>query len=196
VPLEVEVNASRSALMQTDVLNGGNAVEQRQVVYDTRGYISELLTKSINKHTLDDDLSKQDAPLLLDFLRCFGDLNSNYLGTTRAGFTTSRGAALAQSVLPISVLNQRKKLLHGDQEGVHGYAYDRAVQDCLGVAPFLGERNNIYGGISFLDDTADLVWYSTDKMFSATGVLIAGFNIEHEDITDKIHAVRRVVDPG
>jgi monoamine oxidase len=54
VPLEVEVNASRSALMQAEVLNGGKAVEQRQVVYDTRGYIAELLTKSLNKHTLDD----------------------------------------------------------------------------------------------------------------------------------------------
>src|SRR5882762_7099292 len=35
VPLEVEVNASRSALMQADVLNGGKAVQERQVVYDT-----------------------------------------------------------------------------------------------------------------------------------------------------------------
>ena len=37
VPLEVEVNTSRSALMQAEVLNGGRAVEQRQVVHDTRG---------------------------------------------------------------------------------------------------------------------------------------------------------------
>src|ERR1700760_1402474 len=60
VALEVEVNTSRSALMQADVLNGGKAVEQRQVVHDTRGYLAELLTKAIDKHTLDDDLSKED----------------------------------------------------------------------------------------------------------------------------------------
>ena len=56
VPLEVEVNTSRSALMQADVLNGGKAVEQRQVIHDTRGYLAELLAKAINKHTLDDEL--------------------------------------------------------------------------------------------------------------------------------------------
>ena len=39
VPLEVEVNASRSALMQADVLNGGKAVQERQVVYDTRACV-------------------------------------------------------------------------------------------------------------------------------------------------------------
>ena len=101
VPLEVEVNASRSALMQADILNGGKAVQQRQVVYDTRGYIAELLSKSLNKHTLDDELSKEDTTRLLEFLRGFGDLNSNgkYIGTTRAGFTTSRGAGLVQSML-------------------------------------------------------------------------------------------------
>ncbi len=58
VPLEVEVNTSRSALMQADVLNGGKAVEQRQVVHDTRGYLAELLAKAINKRTLDEELSK------------------------------------------------------------------------------------------------------------------------------------------
>ena len=51
---------------------------------------------------------------------------------------------------------------------------------------FWEKENNIYGGISFLDDTVDLVWYPTDKMFSPTGVVIAGFNLEREDLTDKL----------
>src|ERR1700753_4361897 len=38
VALEVEVNVSRSALMQAQQLNAGKPVEQRQVVHDTRGY--------------------------------------------------------------------------------------------------------------------------------------------------------------
>src|SRR5580765_7589246 len=45
VPLEVEVNTSRSALMQSPAVDGGKPVQQRQVVHDTRGYLSELLTK-------------------------------------------------------------------------------------------------------------------------------------------------------
>jgi monoamine oxidase len=67
VPLEVEVNTSRSALMQADVLNGGKAVEQRQVIHDTRGYLAELLAKSIDKHTLDDELSTKTPPVFSIF---------------------------------------------------------------------------------------------------------------------------------
>jgi monoamine oxidase len=279
VPLEVEVNSSRSALMQADVLNGGAAVQQRQVVHDTRGYIAELLTKSINKHTLDDELSKEDIARLLNFLRGFGDLNSsgNYVGTTRAGFTTSRGAGLTQSALhkPLAI----RELLAADfskgefyEEQIdwqatmfqpiggmdriaYGFAtslggiihYECAVEEiitgansvtvaytksdtpstitadyCICTIPiavlnrtrnnfspetrkaftgmpmtaqykiawesprFWEKENNIYGGISFLDDKVDLIWYPTDKMFSPTGVIVAGFNVEREDITDKI----------
>ena len=69
VPLEVEVNVSRSALMQSPLLNGGKPVEQRQVIHDTRGYLAELLSKCIHADTLDNALSKEDTSLLLDFLQ-------------------------------------------------------------------------------------------------------------------------------
>jgi monoamine oxidase len=279
VPLEVEVNASRSALMQADVLNGGNAVQQRQIVYDTRGYIAELLTKSLNKHSLDDELSQEDALRLVEFLRGFGDLNSSgkYIGTTRAGFTTSRGAGLVQSVLhqplkltellaadfskgefyeeqidwqatmfqpiggmdriphgfakslgeiihyecvvkeittgdrsvtvaytksgtpltltadfcictiPIAILNQTKNNFSPEtRKAFTGMPMTAQYKIAWESPRFWEKENNIYGGISFLDDTVDLVWYPTDKLFSPTGVLIAGFNVEREDITDKI----------
>jgi monoamine oxidase len=101
VPLEVEVNDSRSALMQAAVLNGGKPVEQRQVMHDTRGYIAELLSKAIDKNALDTELSKEDAQKMLEFLSGFGDLNETkkYVGTTRAGFVAPRGAGPAKSVL-------------------------------------------------------------------------------------------------
>ena len=77
VPLEVEVNVSRSALMQSPLLNSGKPVEQRQVIHDTRGYLAELLSKSLHANTLDDALSKEDTSLLLDFLQNFGDLDAD-----------------------------------------------------------------------------------------------------------------------
>ena len=43
---------------------------------------------------------------------------------------------------------------------------------------FWEKENHIYGGISFLKNTVDLVWYPSAKLFSPKGVLIAGFNIE------------------
>ncbi len=279
VPLEVEVNTSRSTLMQADVLNGGKAVEQRQVIHDTRGYLAELLSKAINKHTLDDELCKDDSARLLDFLHGFGDLNGNgkYVGTTRAGFTTPRGAGPAQSALhdplkltellaadfskgelyeeqidwqatmfqpiggmdriPYAFAKSLGALIHydcpvneittGDNSVTVAYSKSGTPQTltadfCICTVPiailaktknnfspetqkaftgmpmtaqykiawesprFWEKENNIYGGISFLDDTVDLVWYPTDKMFSPTGVLIAGFNLESEDLTRKL----------
>ncbi len=279
VPLEVEVNTSRSTLMQADVLNGGKAVEQRQVIHDTRGYLAELLSKAVNKHTLDDELCKEDSARLLDFLHGFGDLNANgkYVGTTRAGFTTPRGAGPAQSALhdplkltellaadfskgefyeeqidwqatmfqpiggmdriPYAFAKSLGTLIHydcpvteittGDSSVTVAYSKSGTPQTltadfCICTVPiavlaktknnfspetqkaftgmpmtaqykiawesprFWEKENNIYGGISFLDNTVDLVWYPTDKMFSPTGVLIAGFNLESEDLTNNL----------
>ena len=49
-------------------------------------------------------------------------------------------------------------------------------------SPRFWEREyNIYGGISFLNQTVDLVWYPSDRLFSSHGVLIAGFNFETDE---------------
>jgi monoamine oxidase len=276
VPLEVEVNTSRSALMQSSVLNGGAPVQQRQVIHDTRGYLAELLTKSINKHTLDDELSKEDTTRLLDFLSGFGDLNNQgkYVGTPRAGFITPPGAGPAQSrlhqplkfsellaadfsrgefyeeqidwqatmfqpiggmdripygfaralpadmihydspvteittsdtgvtiaytksgssqtlaadycicTMPLSVLAKTKNNFSPETQRAFTGMPMTAVYKIAWEAPrFWETENNIYGGISFLNsDTIDLVWYPTDKFFSPTGVVIAGFGSERED---------------
>jgi monoamine oxidase len=44
---------------------------------------------------------------------------------------------------------------------------------------FWEKENHIYGGISFLKDTVDLLWYPSAKLFSPTGVVVAGFGLEH-----------------
>jgi monoamine oxidase len=49
-------------------------------------------------------------------------------------------------------------------------------------SPRFWEREyNIYGGISFLNQTVDLVWYPSDRLFSSHGVLIGGFNFETDE---------------
>jgi monoamine oxidase len=94
VPLEVEINTSRSTLMQANTLNGGKPVEQRQVVNDTRGYVSELLAKCIDQHGLDKVLDKEDTQRMLDFLQSYGDLANDYSykGSQRSGFLSPPGA--------------------------------------------------------------------------------------------------------
>lgn len=269
IPLEVEVNTSRSALLQAGTLNGGKPIEQRQAVYDTRGYIAELLSKAINKHSLDAELSAADSQLMLDYLVGFGDLDKSakYNGTDRAGYVTNRGAGMDESklhgTLPLHELmlaNFSKALLYEDRidwqatmfqpvggmdrigykfaellgpivqlgapvseirksaNGVRivytqgGAARELTADFCVCTLPisvlagvktdfspakqaafkgmamtalykiawesprFWERENNIYGGISFLNQPVDLVWYPSDRMFSAKGILLSGFN--------------------
>jgi monoamine oxidase len=279
VPLEVEINVSRSALMQSPELNGGKPVEQRQVIHDTRGYLAELLSKAINKHTLDDELSAADLSLLKDFLSGFGDLDDKgkYTGSTRAGFTVPRGAGPNDAVIhkplklqellaanmskgefyeeqidwqatmfqpiggmdqipfgfaraipaetihyncpvteittsgkgvtiayskagtpktlsadfcictmPISVLAQTKNNFTPEtQKAFKGMPMTALYKVAWEAPRFWEKENNIYGGISFLNHTVDLVWYPTDKMFSPTGVVVSGFNSERDDASGK-----------
>ncbi|OHB26380.1 MAG: hypothetical protein A2790_18275 [Phenylobacterium sp. RIFCSPHIGHO2_01_FULL_69_31] len=95
VPLEVEINSSRSAYFWSAGSNGGKPIQMRQGVNDTRGYISELLAKALNKGALDQDLTAEDKQRLLPFLKAYGDLDGGmaFKGTERSGFAQLPGAA-------------------------------------------------------------------------------------------------------
>ena len=95
VPVEVEINTSRSSLLQNDKVNGGKPYVQRKVINDTRGEISELLAKAINGGALDQDLSKDDRDRLVDALNIYGALDKatgKYLGSTSADIDRYPGA--------------------------------------------------------------------------------------------------------
>ncbi len=272
--LTVEINFSRSALMQADVLNGGKAVEERQVVHDSRGYIAELLSKAVSQHALDQELSKEDATRLMDFLSGFGDLDEKgkYTGTLRAGFVKPRGAGpdgvklhdplkfsellaadmskgefyeeqidwqatmfqpiggmdrigygfakvvgdlityeapvteittgansvtvhytkgdKAQTVtadwcictMPISVLAKTKNNFTPETQKAFTGMPMTAMYKVAWESPRFWEKEyRIYGGISFAQQTVDLVWYPSDKLFSPKGILVAGFNAERNE---------------
>ena len=280
VALEVEVNTSRSALMKSSVLNGGKAVTQRRVVHDTRGYLAELLTKAVNKHTLDDELTAGEQTMLVDFLKQFGDLDpktGKYKGSPRAGYLAAPGAGPSVTTLneplkwhELLAADFSKGELYEEQidwqatmfQPIGGmdriaYGFARAIGEdviqyespvteiktssgkvsvmyehagtartvtadfCICTMPipvlaqtknnfspetqkaftgmpmadlykiawesqrFWEKENNIYGGISFTKSMVDLVWYPTDKLFSPTGVLVAGFNFETNPFVGK-----------
>lgn len=92
VPLEVEINVSRSAYLAPE---GTAPIQMRQGINDTRGYVSELLAKAINKGALDAELTVEDREKLLPFLRAYGDLDEtmSFKGTERSGFAQVPGAA-------------------------------------------------------------------------------------------------------
>lgn len=94
VPLEVEVNTSRSSFLQNDAANGGKPIVQRQAVNDTRGHVSELLMKCMSQGGLDGEMGKEDRERMLDFLRFYGPLDDagKYAGSDRAGYSKEAGA--------------------------------------------------------------------------------------------------------
>jgi len=95
IPLEVEINSSRSTFLQNDAANGGAPVLQRKAINDTRGHVSELLSKTIVGGALDQDLTPEDRERMIAFLRVYGDLdktNKYAGGTGRAGYKVAPGA--------------------------------------------------------------------------------------------------------
>ena len=93
VELQVEVNMSRSAMLQNDDANGGKPIVMRQAVNDTRGYVSELLAKCVSQGALDQTLTSDDRDRMLSFLRMYGPLDDagKYMGSDRAGYLRTPG---------------------------------------------------------------------------------------------------------
>ena len=76
----------------------------------TRGEISELLGKAINRGALDEELSAHDKERMLTFLQHYGDLSPDlrYQGSTRSGYKTLPGpadeAGVRREPVPLGVL--------------------------------------------------------------------------------------------
>lgn len=113
VPMEVEVNSSRSAYV---VGEDGQRLRMRTAINDTRGHIAELLGKALNQGALDQNISAADKALLLPFLIAYGDLGpaGAFAGTERSGFMATPGSVLDQAKapapLPLGDLLRNKQL--------------------------------------------------------------------------------------
>jgi monoamine oxidase len=101
IPIEVEVNTSRQTLLQSDLVNGGKAYTQRKVINDTRGHVSELLSKSLMGGALDQDLSGEDKLKLYEMLQYYGPLDKagKYKGSDRADIKQYPGAGPKEMIV-------------------------------------------------------------------------------------------------
>jgi monoamine oxidase len=271
VALEVEVNASRGALLAGSGPGSAAPLRMRQAINDVRGHVSELLAKAINKGALDEDISVEDRVRLAPFLKAYGDLNDAYLfkGTERSGFRTAPGAAtdfgtamdpraltelLANDQLPSILFEDQiemqatmfqpvggmDRIPHAFEQAIRSpiirqaeveqirqpeggvsvvykdlrtgkrhalsadYAivtiplvvlaridcdFEPAVQQAIAAVPYdhanktafeaprFWEREQIYGGISFVGGDTSLVWYPSAGLHTDRGVLVATYSI-------------------
>ncbi|HTW61009.1 MAG TPA: FAD-dependent oxidoreductase [Terracidiphilus sp.] len=101
VAMEVEINTNRSTRLENPAVGGGLPVEQRQVVNDARGHVSELLAKCIRQGALNAELSVKDRDRMLSFLRMYGPLDraGRYTGSERSGYAKLPGAGDDAGVL-------------------------------------------------------------------------------------------------
>ncbi|TBV04182.1 flavin monoamine oxidase family protein [Stutzerimonas kirkiae] len=92
VELQPLVNSSRSALVQPDL--NQPPLQLRQAVNDTRGWLSDLLSRSVSSHSLDQQLPADERKALLEFLKVYGDLDEqlHYQGSRRSGYSRFAGA--------------------------------------------------------------------------------------------------------
>jgi monoamine oxidase len=125
VELEVEVNSSRSALLMNPAVNGGKPIQQRQGIADTRGHVSELLAKAIDKGALDQELTGLDKQKMLAFLQQYGDLTPDklYKGSERAGLKTEPGAG-ADVASPVDPLPLKLLL---DEDMWNGVLFEESI---------------------------------------------------------------------
>ncbi|MBK5912673.1 hypothetical protein CCR85_14405 [Rhodothalassium salexigens] len=98
VALEPFINVNYNALVQDNALNGGRPVMQREFIADARGFMAELMAKSIEPARIDAPLTEADLERLHAYLRRYGDLDEalHYRGSDRAGY--ARGGMLAPGV--------------------------------------------------------------------------------------------------
>ena len=168
VPLEVEINTSRSTILQNDAANDGKPVLQRKALNDTRGWVSELLAKSVKGGALDADLTKEDRERMLSFLRTYGPLgfDGKYHGSDRAGIKQYPGAG--DKTLQIEEPMSMHTLL--DANFWSGILYEEAWDWQATMMQPVGGMDRIpYAFARELDKTKTIIYNAPVTSFKRTG---------------------------
>ena len=91
VELEVFVQEDQNAYLHSTTAFGGQPKRYHSVWADYVGGISEMLAKSVNQGAFSDLITTEDAEMLLESLKSFGVLDSQYRYTERLDVSSYRG---------------------------------------------------------------------------------------------------------
>lgn len=87
VELEPFINDNRNAWVQDDAMFGGKPIRAREYMSDSRGFVAELLSKSMKPDQFAAPMTKEDYERLREYVKYLGTLDPNfkYVGTSNAG---------------------------------------------------------------------------------------------------------------
>jgi monoamine oxidase len=87
VELDPFINDNRNAWVQDDAMFGGKPIRAREYLNDTRGFVAELMAKSMKPEAMSAPMTADDWGRVREYLRQFGELDPQfkYIGTARSG---------------------------------------------------------------------------------------------------------------
>ncbi|MDA1371046.1 MAG: FAD-dependent oxidoreductase [Proteobacteria bacterium] len=90
VELEVFVGENNNAYLQDDSLLDGKPIRSNDYKTNVRGFLAEMLAKSMSSEEIDQPFTETEAEQLLGMLREFGDLSEGdlYRGSLRTGYAS------------------------------------------------------------------------------------------------------------
>jgi monoamine oxidase len=112
VELAPFINDNRNAWVQDDAMFGGRPIRAREYLNDTRGFVAELMAKSLKRDDITAPMTAGDWEQLREYLRQFGELDPQfkYFGTSRSGLAShdyTRADVLKQPLSPSELMKSR-----------------------------------------------------------------------------------------
>jgi len=153
IELEVFVGENNNAYLQDDAMLGGKPVRANDYKTNIRGFLSEMLAKSMSEQQMDEPFTESEAESLLGIIRSFGDLSEGdlYQGSFRTGYKS--GGFLSHGVQHDMIAF--RDLLAGQMGRRALSAYEGDYGPCL-LQP-AGGMDNIIAG--FLRKVGEQVKY-------------------------------------
>jgi len=126
VALEPFIQVNYNALVHSTRAFGGVPKSYREVQADFHGHIGELLAKCTQQGKLSEELSKEDAEILLEALRTWGALDNNYTyrigveSASRRGYKVPQGSGMMPHSVPSEPITLSDLLQSGFWQSLYG----------------------------------------------------------------------------
>ena len=183
VPLEVFVNDEQAGRVHPLDAQGGLAGQTmtvRQLRADMRGYVGELLAKSVDQGALDDEISEEDGEALIEFLVGQAGLDADelsYSGVGARGYDEPPGAGNRSGELTevpaFSDLVQYASALSGvDILGLPGHNYQMTMFQPVGGMDRIAQAFGV--------ELSDLITYGAEVSEIRRGEGDEGVRIVYE----------------